>query len=120
MPVKIKRIYEEKETSDGVRILVDRMWPRGISKEDANVDEWVKEVGPSKELRQWFDHDADKFDDFKEKYKRELKENEEQIEALEHLKKLTKEHDKEVTLVFAAKDEKHNQAVVIKEILDHQ
>ncbi|REB07267.1 DUF488 family protein [Sporosarcina sp. BI001-red] len=120
MPVKIKRIYEEKEKSDGVRILVDRVWPRGVSKEDAHVDEWVKEVGPSKELRQWFDHDTDKYDDFKVKYKKELKKNEEQKEALEKLKQLTKEHDKKVTLVFAAKDEKHNQAAVIKEILDHQ
>ena len=120
MPVQLKRVYDEAKESDGMRILVDRVWPRGVSKEDAKVDEWVKEVGPTKELRQWFDHDADKYDTFKEKYKKELHQNDEQKEALEQLKTWTKEHNKNITLVFAAKDEKHNQATVLKEILDHQ
>ena len=78
MPVQIKRVYEDAEKTDGLRVLVDRLWPRGMSKEDAHVDEWLKEVGPSKELRQWFGHDPDKFEDFKKKYKKELKNNEEQ------------------------------------------
>lgn len=120
MPVNIKRAYDKAEKKDGMRILVDRVWPRGISKEDADLDEWVKEVAPSDDLREWFDHDPDKYAVFKEKYKKEMEENKEQKEALEKLKKWTKEHKKDVTLVFGAKDEKHNQAVVLKEILDHQ
>ncbi|PID05250.1 MULTISPECIES: DUF488 domain-containing protein [unclassified Sporosarcina] len=120
MPVQIKRVYEDAEKTDGLRVLVDRLWPRGMSKEDAHVDEWLKEVGPSKELRQWFGHDPDKFEDFKKKYKEELKNNEEQQEELEKLKDWTKKHKKNITLVFGAKDEINNQAVVLKEILDHQ
>lgn len=120
MPVQIKRVYEEAKEADGMRILVDRIWPRGLSKEEAKIDEWVKEIGPSKELRQWFDHDARKYEDFKKKYKKELKENEEQKAALEKMKKWTKIHHKNITLIFSAKDEKHNQAAVLKEILDHQ
>lgn len=120
MPVQIKRVYEDAEKTDGLRVLVDRLWPRGMSKEDAHVDEWLKEVGPSKELRQWFGHDPDKFEDFKKKYKKELKNNEEQQEELEKLKDWTKKHKKNITLVFGAKDEINNQAVVLKEILDHQ
>lgn len=120
MPVQIKRVYDEAEKSDGLRVLVDRVWPRGVSKEDAQVDQWLKEIGPSKELRQWFDHDSKKFDEFKEKYKKELEHNEEQQEALEKLKKWTVGHKKDVTLLFGAKDVKNNQAVVLKEIVDHQ
>lgn len=120
MPIQIKRVYDKVEKSDGMRILVDRIWPRGVSKEDAALDEWVKEAAPSTDLRQWFDHDPDKFSDFKQKYKNEMKDNDKQKEALDKLKKWTKEHDKKITLVYAAKDEKHNQAVVLKEILDHQ
>lgn len=120
MPVEIKRVYNDAEKSDGLRVLVDRLWPRGLSKEDAQVDEWLKEVGPSKELRQWFDHDPDKFDEFKKKYKDEMENNEEQQEELKKLKDLTIKHKKNVTLVYGAKDEKNNQAVVLKEILDHQ
>ena len=120
MPIQIKRAYDETEKSDGMRILVDRIWPRGVSKEDADLDEWVKEVAPSTNLRKWFDHDPNKYGDFKRKYKKEMEENDEQKEALDKLKKWTKEHNKNITLVYAAKDEKHNQASVLKEILDHQ
>ncbi|WP_313234673.1 DUF488 domain-containing protein [Sporosarcina ureae] len=120
MPVQIKRVYEEAKKADGMRVLVDRVWPRGMSKEDAQVDEWLKEIGPSKELRQWFDHDPDKFDQFKDQYKEELENNEEQQDELEKLKDWTIEHKKNLTLLFGAKDEKNNQAVVLKEILDRQ
>ncbi|PIC72001.1 hypothetical protein CSV77_01980 [Sporosarcina sp. P16b] len=120
MVIQIKRVYDDAEKADGLRVLVDRVWPRGVSKQDAQVDEWLKEVGPSTELRQWFNHDPGKFDDFKKKYKEELKNNEAQQEELEKLKNWTKEHKKNITLVFGAKDEKNNQAVVLKEILDHQ
>lgn len=120
MPVQIKRVYEDEEKADGLRVLVDRLWPRGMSKQDAQVDEWLKEVGPSTELRQWFNHDPSMFNDFKKKYKEELKNNKAQQEELEKLKAWTNEHKKNITLVFGAKDEKNNQAVVLKEILDHQ
>ncbi|ARD49484.1 DUF488 domain-containing protein [Sporosarcina sp. P33] len=120
MPVQIKRVYDQAKKADGLRVLVDRVWPRGVSKEDAQVDEWLKQVGPSKGLRQWFDHDPDKFDEFKKKYKEELEKNDEQQEELEKLKEWTVKHKKNVTLVYGAKDEKNNQAVVLKEILDHQ
>ncbi|MFD1361582.1 DUF488 domain-containing protein [Lentibacillus salinarum] len=119
MPVKLKRIYEQIEQEDGLRVLVDRVWPRGISKANAQLDHWLKEIGPSKELRQWFGHDPEKYDAFKRKYKEELQ-NGRQQEELQKLKDLTKEHDKQLTLLFAAKDEEHNQASVLKEIVDRQ
>ncbi|WP_100009803.1 DUF488 domain-containing protein [Lentibacillus sediminis] len=119
MPVALKRIYEEAEKDDGVRILVDRVWPRGMSKDKADLDHWIKEVAPSDDLRKWFGHDPDKYQDFKDRYKEEMKSGEQQ-EALEKLKEITKSEDKDVTLLFAAKDEEHNQARVLKEILDRQ
>ncbi|GAA0605785.1 DUF488 domain-containing protein [Virgibacillus siamensis] len=119
MPVQIKRIYEDASQDDGIRVLVDRVWPRGMSKEKANIDHWMKEIGPSSDLRKWFGHDPEKFTDFKGKYKDELSSGEQQDE-LSKLKDVTKENNKNVTLLYSAKDEKHNQAVVLKEILDHQ
>lgn len=116
MPVTIKRAYDEPKEQDGVRVLVDRMWPRGKSKEELKIDHWMKEVAPSSELRKWFNHEAEKFEEFKTKYKEEI----EGKDALERLKDLTIKHKKDLTLVYGAKDEKHNQAVVLKEILDHQ
>ncbi|WP_240376778.1 DUF488 domain-containing protein [Bacillus piscicola] len=120
MAVSIKRVYEEPDKNDGVRVLVDGIWPRGMKKEEAEVDHWMKEVAPSKELRQWFNHDADKFQEFKEKYKEELKQHQEKQATLNKLKQVVRDNNKQVTLLFAAKDEKHNQAQVLKEILDHQ
>lgn len=120
MPVNIKRAYEDPAEDDGVRVLVDRMWPRGISKEKLKIDHWMKEVAPSTDLRKWFDHDEEKFEEFKERYKKELKEEKKVKETLEELKTLTVKEKKHLTLVYGAKDEKHNQAVVLKEILDHQ
>lgn len=119
MPVNTKRIYESTNKNDGVRVLVDRVWPRGMSKEDAKLDHWMKEIGPSNDLRKWFDHDPDKYDDFKKKYKDEL-ESGDQKEELEKLKEITKKHNKNVTLLYSAKDEDNNQAKVLKEILDRQ
>lgn len=116
MSVKLKRIYEDKAKNDGKRILVDRVWPRGVSKEKAALDEWFKEIGPSKELRQWFDHAPDKFDQFKEKYKKELQ-NGEQKASYDKLKSIEKEN-KTITLVYAAKDKQHNQAQFLKEMLE--
>lgn len=118
MSCKIERIYESDE-QDVIRVLVDGVWPRGISKDKANLDYWLKEIAPSSSLRKWFNHDEDKFSSFKEKYKQELKSGEQQ-EALEKLKEIYKNNDKQIVLLYGAQDEKHNQAVVLKEIIDHQ
>ena len=118
MSCDINRIYEDYD-KDNVRVLVDRVWPRGISKEKANLDHWIKEIAPSDSLRKWFGHDPEKFDSFKKKYKEELKSGE-QKEALDQLKDIYKENNGNVVLLYGANDEKHNQAVVLKEFLDHQ
>jgi uncharacterized protein YeaO (DUF488 family) len=112
MKVNLKRIYEEYENVDGFRILVDRLWPRGIKKEKAQIDSWMKEVAPSTALRKWFGHDPDKWPDFVSKYKKELQGS----MAFRELVSLVKKH-KTVTLLFSARDEAHNQAVALKEFL---
>ena|SRR5690625_2478628 len=114
--VKLKRIYEDKSNNDGKRILVDRVWPRGVSKEKAGLDEWFKEIGPTKELRQWFDHDPEKFEAFAKKYRKELQSGEQKA-SYDKLKEIEKNNET-ITLVFSAKDEKHNQAQVLKDMLD--
>ena len=111
MSVSIKRAYEPYADSDGMRILVDKLWPRGIKKENAHIDEWLKGVAPSTELRQWFNHEVEKWPEFKQRYLTELEGN----ESLAELKQLAKKNH--VTLVFAAKDEAHNNAVVLAKIL---
>ncbi|MCM8570836.1 DUF488 family protein [Gramella jeungdoensis] len=111
--IRTKRIYEKPYDQDGYRILVDRIWPRGVSKQAARLDEWKKEIAPSDKLRKWFDHDPEKFDEFSKKYREELKEKK---ELLENVRKVAKEN--RITLVYAAKDEKNNQAVVLKNILE--
>src|SRR5699024_2258605 len=116
MTVKLKRAYDKAAKNDGQRILVDRVWPRGVSKEDADLYEWLKEVGPSKDLRQWFNHDPEKFEDFKNKYHKELQDGEQKA-SYDKLKEIQKEY-KTITLVYAAKDEKNNQAQVLKEMLE--
>lgn len=115
--IKLKRIYDDPSQNDGERILVDRIWPRGVSKEDAKLDEWLKEIGPSTDLRKWFNHDADKYTEFKKKYKEELKTGK-QKEDLDKLKKFVHQSSGTVTLLFAAKDEDHNQAQVLKELVE--
>lgn len=115
MSIQLKRIYEQPHTDDGVRILVDRIWPRGVAKQDANLDYWLKEVAPSNELRKWFNHDPNKYADFKKKYIQELT-NGDQLHAFNELKTIFK-HSENITLLYAAKDVQHNQAMVLKEIL---
>lgn len=110
--LKIKRIYEEPDAKDGFRILVDRIWPRGVKKEEAAIDIWLKEIAPSTKLRKWFNHDPEKWEEFREKYFSELKES----LALTELKELLKNH-KIITLLYSAKDEQHNQARAIAEYL---
>jgi uncharacterized protein YeaO (DUF488 family) len=112
MKLKIKRVYEKPEKADGTRILIDRLWPRGLSREKAAVDLWLKEIAPSTELRKWFDHDPAKWGDFQRRYRNELKANGEAVQLLQReIKKGT------VTLVYGAKDEEHNDAVVLRDFL---
>ena len=113
MKIKIKRVYEKPSKEDGMRILVDRLWARGLTKEKAAIDLWLKEIAPSTELRKWFAHDPKKWTEFRKKYLQELKDKEEQISIIkEHLKK------EAVTLVYGAKDEEHNEAHVLEELLN--
>ena len=113
MKIKIKRIYENPDKEDGKRILVDRLWPRGLTKEKASVDLWLKDIAPSTELPKWFGHDPDKRAAFRKRYHQELKENKEQVSLLkEQMKKGI------VTLVYGAKDEIHNEALVLKELFN--
>lgn len=111
MSISIKRAYESAEKSDGVRVLVDRLWPRGMTKDKAHIDHWMKEVAPSTELRKWFGHDPEKWSEFQEKYRAELKGN----PALAQIRALA--HEGDITLIYGAKDEEHNQAVVLKKVL---
>lgn len=111
-----KRIYETPAETDGFRILVDRLWPRGIKKEKADINLWAKEIAPSNELRKCFFHDPEKYDEFKELYTKELNSNPQSQEFKDlYLQKI---NDLNVTLLYAAKDEKYNNAVVLKDWLD--
>ncbi|WEV64633.1 MULTISPECIES: DUF488 domain-containing protein [unclassified Bifidobacterium] len=113
MTIALKRVYEAAEDADGYRVLVDRLWPRGISKVKAKLDLWLKEIGPSAELRKWFGHDPAKFDEFADKYRKELDEN---AETVGKLVAICHEQPK-VTLLYGAKDPHNNQAVVLKDYL---
>jgi uncharacterized protein YeaO (DUF488 family) len=114
MKVSIKRVYEKPDAADGFRVLVDRLWPRGVSKEHADVDEWLKDVGPSDDLRKWFGHVPDRFGEFATRYRAELADG----AALSSLKAIVADHEN-VTLVYSAKDEEHNQAVVLRDVLQN-
>jgi len=111
--IKIKRIYDPYAKDDGKRVLVDRLWPRGIKKEDARCDLWLKDIAPSAGLRKWFSHDPAKWQEFKKRYKKEL---EDRQDMLEDLRKEARRGL--VTLVFAAKDSEQNNAVVLKEVIE--
>lgn len=117
MTVDIGWIYDNKDNTDAIRILVDRVWPRGISKRTANLDYWLKDIAPSTELRQWFQHDTKLFGAFKEKYEKELRDQDAQKDAFEKLKDIVNQHN-HVLLLYAAKDTKHNQAVVLQLLLN--
>jgi len=113
--LKLKRVYEEKLSEDGFRILVDRLWPRGVTKHSAAVDEWMREISPSNELRNWYSHEPEKWAEFKKRYKGELSEPEKRT----FLQRIREKANKgAVTLVYAAKDTEHNNAVVLKEVLN--
>jgi uncharacterized protein YeaO (DUF488 family) len=113
MAIDVKRAYEPAATSDGCRILVDRIWPRGITKDDLQVDAWLKDLAPSTGLRKWFGHNPKKWDEFRRRYAKEL---EQRPGALEEL--ITRAAAGHVTLVFAAKDSQHNNAVALKQQLE--
>ena len=113
--VRVKRVYDAPAVDDGVRVLVDRVWPRGLSKEKARIDQWLKEVAPSTALRQWFGHDPARWTEFRRRYRAELKQNLAPLEALRSLVR-----GKAATLVYGARDEQHNQAVVLAEFLNER
>lgn len=110
--VKLKRAYEPADRSDGTRVLIDRLWPRGVKKADAKVDEWMKDIAPSTELRKWFGHDPARWQEFRDRYQAEVKQH---PEHLQRLRALAREGT--LTLVFAAHDEAHNNAVVLRDLI---
>ncbi len=110
--VRIKRVYDDPAPADGHRVLVDRVWPRGLSKSDAAYDEWIQDVAPSTDLRRWFGHDPERFAEFAERYRAEL----EGSDALARLRTVLDEH-RVVTLLYGARDTEHNQAVVLRDLL---
>lgn len=114
MTIALKRIYEDASPDDGYRVLVDRVWPRGISKDKAALDEWVKEVAPSTDLRKWFGHDPARWEAFQTAYREELDQCDAQ--TMEHLR--DKARSDKLTLLFGARDEQRNQAVVLKAYLE--
>jgi uncharacterized protein YeaO (DUF488 family) len=111
--IRAVRIYEPKSKNDGYRVFVERLWPRGFTKEKARLDLWLKDIAPSQELRKWYSHDPEKWSEFKKRYKAELKNN----KALPELKKIIKEK-KNVDLVYAASDPERNSAVILKELIE--
>ena len=111
--IRIKRIYDPPSPDDGRRVLIDRLWPRGVARDEAKLDEWLKEVAPSDELRKWFGHDPARWEEFRSRYREELASHGELLDRLR-----AEARKETVTLLFAAKDEEHNNAVVLKELLD--
>ena len=116
MTVRIKRAYDPPSPDDGYRLLVDRLWPRGVSKESAQVDLWMKGVAPTAELRTWYGHEVDKWPEFRRRYEEELTEHGELLDLIHDIER----HRKTVTLLFGARDQAHNQAVVLAEVLKHR
>ena len=113
MAINIKRVYDPYDANDGKRILIDRLWPRGLTKERAHIDLWLKDIAPSTELRQWFSHDPAKWNEFQKRYHTELKANKAAVNRLKD-----ELGQGRVTLVYGAKDEVHNDAAVLKDLLD--
>jgi uncharacterized protein YeaO (DUF488 family) len=111
--IKIKRVYEKPAKEDGWRVLVDRLWPRGMKKEAAHLDVWMKDVAPSDALRKWFGHEPERWSEFQKRYRSELAKKK---ELLADLKKMSKEHGT-LTLLFGARDEEHNEAIVLADVL---
>jgi uncharacterized protein YeaO (DUF488 family) len=110
--LRLKRAYEPVEPEDGIRILIDRLWPRGVSKAEAALDDWMKEIAPSTELREWFGHDPKRWPEFQRRYKAELQQHTEELDRIRALAK-----KQTVTLVYSAHDEEHNDAIVLRDVL---
>ena len=110
--IKLKRAYEPPASDDGIRILVDRLWPRGVKKVNAAIDEWMKEIAPSTALRKWFGHDPERWPEFRRRYRAEIQQHPEQFDRLRSLAQQGR-----ITLVFSAHDAAHNDAVVLKDML---
>jgi uncharacterized protein YeaO (DUF488 family) len=113
MNIKLRRVYEKPTKQDGLRILVDRLWPRGLTKEKASVDLWLKEIAPSAELRKWFGHDPAKWKKFRARYETEIGHNREVFTFLEE-----KAREGTITLIYGARDKEHNEALVLKQLLE--
>lgn len=113
--VRLKRVYEKPSREDGLRVLVDRLWPRGLSRAHASADLWLKEVAPSPALRRWFGHDAGRWKHFRQRYRAELARHPDELRVLKDLRRRGP-----VTLLFAARDEAHNHAVVLRDVLDER
>jgi uncharacterized protein YeaO (DUF488 family) len=112
MDVRLKRAYEPAEASDGYRVLIDRLWPRGVSREQAHLGEWARELAPSSELRRWFGHDPARFEEFRDRYSAELAAHDDKLRELRR-----RARSETLTLVYGARDTEHNDAVVLAEIL---
>lgn len=110
--IQLKRAYDPPEPTDGVRILVDRLWPRGVKKEDAAIDEWMKDIAPSTDLRKWFGHDPERWEEFCDRYAEEVGQHEDQLKQLRELARKGP-----ITLVYSAHDEAHNDAVALRNFL---
>jgi uncharacterized protein YeaO (DUF488 family) len=111
--IRLKRVYDKPAKADGRRVLVDRIWPRGLTKQEARIDEWLTEIAPSTKLRKWFRHDPARWNEFKKRYAAELDDRREQVERLAR-----ESHKRTVTLLFGAKDIEHNNAVALKECIE--
>jgi len=111
--IKLKRVYDQPVKEDGFRVLVERLWPRGMTKEKAKIDRWLKDVAPSQELRKWFGHDLDKWDEFQRRYREELNSN---PQAIDQLRDLIEQYPT-ISFVYAAKDEQHNSALLLRDYL---
>ena len=113
--IEIRRVYDEKQRSGGYRVLVDRIWPRGLKKEELNTDLWLRDIAPSSELRKWFGHEPEKWQEFKKRYFRELKDRKQDIDLL-----LARESRGKLILLFGARDMEHNNAVALREYLEQK
>jgi uncharacterized protein YeaO (DUF488 family) len=111
--IRLKRVYEKPSPDDGMRILVERLWPRGLTKKRAAVDLWLKEIAPSPDLRKWYGHDLAKWKQFQARYQKELRQNKDAVQSLKREAK-----NRTVTLVYAARDEEHNSALVLKRFIE--
>ena len=113
MTIRLKRVYEKPNKDDGIRILVDRLWPRGLTKQKAALDLWLKEIAPSTELRKWFGHDSEKWKEFQRRYRAELKSHPDEVKLIKG-----KAREGTVTLLYGARDQEHNEAVVLQQLLE--